>query len=414
MSPINISKESLFSNESLLTEVKNSKSLFSFLENDSWKQTSQNKAPRKESSLFFTPSKKQNHSFITTKQQDHLFTLPTFKNQDHSFTSTIFDKSFDNSQNYFSPSKKVYFVDKKRLEGNPNIKYNDLNVSIPMWVSQDEFEKNQQKLDEASKYAEKLRKLSKKYKQDKKSDPIGFSVDENKLELIRQKLNKGSPQEVMVDQGNNGQQVTIKDLFLLLGNNWLNDVIINSYMYLILSRNLLHYSKNTSKKWPKCFVFQSYFLLRLGESGYSYSNVRRWTKRAKVDIFSLDKIIVPVHLGNHWCLAVINMVLKRIEYYDSLLGYPSCMKLLKKYLKDEWKDKKYSVDSSLNPEFNLDGWVEYVPTDIPRQTNGYDCGIFACKYADYISRDFDFDFSQADIPKIRSQMLIEILENDLK
>jgi sentrin-specific protease 1 len=40
----------------------------------------------------------------------------------------------------------------------------------------------------------------------------------------------------------------------------------------------------------------------------------------KMDIFALDKIIVPVHLGTHWCLAVINMRKKRVEYYDSLGG----------------------------------------------------------------------------------------------
>jgi len=31
--------------------------------------------------------------------------------------------------------------------------------------------------------------------------------------------------------------------------------------------------------------------------------VKRWTK--KVDIFDNQMIFVPVHLGNHWCMAVI-------------------------------------------------------------------------------------------------------------
>jgi sentrin-specific protease 1 len=34
----------------------------------------------------------------------------------------------------------------------------------------------------------------------------------------------------------------------------------------------------------------------------------------------MEKVIVPVHLGNHWCLAVINFKEKRFEYYDSMGG----------------------------------------------------------------------------------------------
>lgn len=37
-------------------------------------------------------------------------------------------------------------------------------------------------------------------------------------------------------------------------------------------------------------------------------------------MFNLDKIIIPIHLSMHWCLAVINLKEKRFEYYDSLLG----------------------------------------------------------------------------------------------
>ena len=39
----------------------------------------------------------------------------------------------------------------------------------------------------------------------------------------------------------------------------------------------------------------------------------------QIDIFALDFLIVPVHVGgSHWCLGVINFREKRLEYYDSL------------------------------------------------------------------------------------------------
>ena len=39
---------------------------------------------------------------------------------------------------------------------------------------------------------------------------------------------------------------------------------------------------------------------------YNFANVRRWTK--KFDIFALEKVVMPVHVGQmHWCLAVMFM-----------------------------------------------------------------------------------------------------------
>lgn len=50
----------------------------------------------------------------------------------------------------------------------------------------------------------------------------------------------------------------------------------------------------------KCYAFSSFFYPKL--MNYNYQMVKRWTK--KVDIFSYDIILVPVHLGLHWTLSV--------------------------------------------------------------------------------------------------------------
>ena len=42
----------------------------------------------------------------------------------------------------------------------------------------------------------------------------------------------------------------------------------------------------------------------------------------------------------------------------------------------------------------MDGWSYYSERDIPQQLNGSDCGMFACKYAEYISRDAPITFTQ--------------------
>ena len=40
--------------------------------------------------------------------------------------------------------------------------------------------------------------------------------------------------------------------------------------------------------------------------------------QAKVDVFAMDLLLVPVHLGIHWCMAIVDLRRKRFEYYDSL------------------------------------------------------------------------------------------------
>lgn len=40
----------------------------------------------------------------------------------------------------------------------------------------------------------------------------------------------------------------------------------------------------------------------------------------QVDLFAMDLIMIPIHLGMHWCLAAIDVRAKTITYYDSLLG----------------------------------------------------------------------------------------------
>ncbi|KAF5922226.1 hypothetical protein HPG69_007114 [Diceros bicornis minor] len=51
--------------------------------------------------------------------------------------------------------------------------------------------------------------------------------------------------------------------------------------------------------------------------------------------------------------------------------------------------------------------------EIPQQLNGSDCGMFTCKYADYISRDKPITFTQHQMPLFRKKMVWEILHQQL-
>ena len=75
--------------------------------------------------------------------------------------------------------------------------------------------------------------------------------------------------------------------------------------------------------------------------------MKRWTR--KVDVFSYDLLLVPVHLGMHWCLAVVDFSVPGVYYYDSMGGNNrACLEALCEYLRKEHQDKKkepYSTDS---------------------------------------------------------------------
>lgn len=58
--------------------------------------------------------------------------------------------------------------------------------------------------------------------------------------------------------------------------------------------------RSKEKGLPAVHAFNTFFFTKLKTAGYQA--VKRWTK--KVDIFSVDLLLVPIHLGVHWCLAV--------------------------------------------------------------------------------------------------------------
>ncbi|KTG30231.1 hypothetical protein cypCar_00003327 [Cyprinus carpio] len=155
-------------------------------------------------------------------------------------------------------------------------------------------------------------------------------------QLLRQDMEKevsralrgGSQDEVLSE----GFRLTItrKDLQTLNHLNWLNDEVINFYMNLLVERS-------KQPNLPSAYTFNTFFFPKLRSSGYNA--VRRWTK--KVDIFSVDIILVPVHLGVHWCLSVVDFRKKSITYFDSMGGNnDEACRILLKYLKQEREDKK--------------------------------------------------------------------------
>ena len=193
--------------------------------------------------------------------------------------------------------------------------------------------------------------------------------------------------------------ITRNDLITLYNDNWVNDQIINFYINLIMER-----SANNRHYLPSVYGMSTFFFKRLGLSGYS--GVRKWTKN--VDIFFYDLILLPIHTNNnkHWCLAVIDIREKNIQYYNSLeinvQDNTRDLEIIFNYLYNESLDKKNII-------LNRNEWLLENIYDNPKQNNYNDCGVFCCIYAEYISRGrFNLNFSFKNIPYFRTKMILEI------
>lgn len=211
-----------------------------------------------------------------------------------------------------------------------------------------------------------------------------FTADEERL--VSSALGPGYEGETLVS----GFNVDLKrsDVRRLRPGQWLNDEIINFYM------NLLLEVANC-----KVHFFNTFWYPLLSSGGYN--RVKSWTRR--VDLFTFDKVIVPIHLGNHWCLSVINLRDKQLEYYDSLNGSERCFALFREYLAAEHLAKK-------NAKLDMSSWKNIADRTAPQQHNGYDCGVFTCQFARCSAQDLPFDFSQENMSYLRRRMVVELLQ----
>ena len=217
-------------------------------------------------------------------------------------------------------------------------------------------------------------------------------------EIVDEALGTGNPNEILAELRN--IPISRLDMTTLRPGQWLNDEVINYYFKILEQREA---SKATG---PSCHFHQTTFYPKLAEelNGYQYSQVAEWT-RGK-DVFSKDLIIVPIHQPGHWTLAVINVKQQRFEYYDSLRGPPGLVfENLRRWLKDESLDKK-------GKSFDTTGWTEVVwkQGQTPQQRNGWDCGMFMIRTADYIARDTVLSFTQEDMELFRRLTVLEILK----
>jgi len=181
---------------------------------------------------------------------------------------------------------------------------------------------------------------------------------------------------------------------------WINDELINYWGELIMERERLLHA--TDIQIPKCYFFNSFFLVNLVKDGYD--RVKRWTTQA--DIFKVDKVLVPYHSGAHWTTYVVDTSSHAILYYDSL-GAKDDADVTKKlcdYLNREWE--------RINPDVCTPNWRLRIEKT-PKQKGGIDCGVFCMKVMDCIAQGISINFTANHIGDLRRRMALQLLDNSL-
>jgi Ulp1 family protease len=68
-----------------------------------------------------------------------------------------------------------------------------------------------------------------------------------------------------------------------------------------------------------------------------------------------------------------------------------------------------NMSKKFNSNFEFTEWKWEKSTRMPKQTNGYDCGVFMLQCLYQITSNKDLSFTQNDIPKLRIHKMHEIL-----
>jgi Ulp1 family protease len=174
-----------------------------------------------------------------------------------------------------------------------------------------------------------------------------------------------------------------EDLNCLYGREWINDQVLNGYLALL-----------ASQCEPRIGYTNSFFFKKLERDGPEAASCWHGIK-GKLISPRYDHFIIPICFGHHWISAVFNFVDGQLWILDSFHG--------------EFRDVAKLLNGFL--EFLGETPLSEIYPNVPRQTNGWDCGVFVMQFARCIFRGVPWDsFSQAEMPRIRTEILKELKE----
>ena len=186
--------------------------------------------------------------------------------------------------------------------------------------------------------------------------------------------------------------LTANDVARLTDGRMLNDSLINFYLKYLSDKFRSIIPTVTSR----VFIFSTFFYTKLTEVGFKFDNVKRWTKKSNI-FKDFNLIFVPIHEAGHWSLALIWCMGTgyRVLHLDALRmhDHNRIGRNIVRYLRNEWlrlKKNGHFKDQNTFPASLKEGKVDSV--SVPRQRNGYDCGMFVCAYSEKIFEELQEKF----------------------
>ncbi|GLT34594.1 hypothetical protein SLA2020_091010 [Shorea laevis] len=118
------------------------------------------------------------------------------------------------------------------------------------------------------------------------------------------------------------------------------------------------------------------------------------------------KLFLPFCLSDHWTLFYVDIKYHKFVLLNSLRDTTEVSSVTLKQIRS-WFENTLLPAMGLNSATN---WPLNVPTDIPKQQNAIDCGIFVMKYADCLTHAncIGFPFSQKDMPHFRKRIFLDL------
>jgi sentrin-specific protease 1 len=158
----------------------------------------------------------------------------------------------------------------------------------------------------------------------------------------------------------------------LAPGKWLNDEIINSYLSMIS----IHNNKIIGQGADiiSTHYFSSFFVTNLLKNDGSHGSVLK-----KFNINKYSRLVFPINIKNeHWVFASADTNSLTIECYDPLGGEnennTTVLNAIINWLEVELPHSENS-------------WNAILPKGLPKQKNGYDCGVFLLLYAHHTAFD---------------------------
>ena len=209
----------------------------------------------------------------------------------------------------------------------------------------------------------------------------------------REDILKGPSKEILARHGF-GLNLKREDFRSLMGKNYLNDQVIDQYLILLQRRN------ETTPNLPKIHACTTFLYTKLKRFGVEEGRkqTERWIPE---DLLEKDLILFPIHNLSHWSLVVVDTGSKTIHYLDSLIGSrqnSAAPWTMKEYMEKLHREKGEAAVYKIQ-----------IREDAPYQTNGVDCGVFLCQYAEAMTRKSWMSFTQRDMAQARERMIEELL-----